>query len=161
MRRVPQCPSCWATAAPCAHRTAPPVAGEPLFRQGCQSDTTEPQSNELIRRPPELVSTFVYRGSSHRRKSAACPKFDMVWLYRLPIPVGKRGVTFSFKWFLPALAARGGGGGRHPVARAPILFVYNACNNFKNKPFGLYAKLRVLRHIPVCKFFGQEPVPYW
>ncbi len=46
------------------------------------------QNTELTRGPPELqFSTFVYR-----RKSAACPKFDMVWLYSLPIPVGRRGV---------------------------------------------------------------------
>ncbi len=40
------------------------------------------QSNELSRGPPELVQYFVYMGSSHRRKSAECPKFYMVWLYR-------------------------------------------------------------------------------
>jgi hypothetical protein len=55
------------------------------------------QSTELARGPPELVQHFVYRGSSHRRKSAACPKFDMVWLYRLTIPVGRRGVISLFK----------------------------------------------------------------
>jgi hypothetical protein len=42
-------------------------------------------------------STFVYGGSSHRRKSAACPKFDMVWQYRSSILVGRRGVISSFK----------------------------------------------------------------
>jgi hypothetical protein len=38
----------------------------------------------------------------------------MVWLYRSPIPVGRRGVLFSFKLFLPAFAThtgRGEGGG--------------------------------------------------
>jgi hypothetical protein len=30
------------------------------------------------------------------------PKFDMVWLYRSPIPVEGRGVISSFKLFLPA-----------------------------------------------------------
>jgi hypothetical protein len=35
------------------------------------------QSNELTRGPPE----FGHMGSSQRRKSAACPKFYMVWLY--------------------------------------------------------------------------------
>ncbi len=44
--------------------------------------------------------TFVYRGSSHRRKSAACPKLDMVWLNLSPIPVGRRGVISSYKWCL-------------------------------------------------------------
>jgi hypothetical protein len=48
-------------------------------------------SDELPTGPPELVQ-HIYRGSSQRRKSAACPKFDMVWLYRSPIPVGRRWV---------------------------------------------------------------------
>jgi hypothetical protein len=42
--------------------------------------------------------------------SAASPKFDMVWLHRSPIPVGRRGVIPSFKLFLPAFAARRGRG---------------------------------------------------
>jgi hypothetical protein len=37
----------------------------------------------------------------------------MIWLYRPPIPVGRRGVFYSFKWFLylpiAALIGRGGG----------------------------------------------------
>jgi hypothetical protein len=54
-------------------------------------DGVRTQSNKLLARgPPELVQHF--RGSSHRRKSA-----DMVWLYRSPIPVVKRGVIFLFK----------------------------------------------------------------
>ncbi len=67
---------------------------------------------------PELVQHFrLYRGSSHPRKSAAWPKFDMVWQYLSPIPVGRRGVISSFKWFLPAVATcRGSGkGDRHHV----------------------------------------------
>ncbi len=41
----------------------------------------------------------------------------MVWLYRSPIPVGRRGVFDSFKLFLPCRRGlRGrGGGGRHPA----------------------------------------------
>jgi hypothetical protein len=43
----------------------------------------------------------------------------MVWLYRSPIQVGRRGVISLFKLFLPAFATRRGrgvgGGGRHPV----------------------------------------------
>ncbi len=35
-----------------------------------------------------------------------------IWLYRSHIPVGRRGVFYSVKWYLPAFAAlRGGGGG--------------------------------------------------
>jgi hypothetical protein len=61
--------------------------------------------------PLSQFSTFADRGSWHRRKSAAWHKFDMVWLYWLPIPVGRRGVFYSFKWFLPAFAALREGGG--------------------------------------------------
>ncbi len=50
-----------------------------------------PQSTELTSGPPELVPHFVSRASSHWRKSASCPKFDMVWLNRSPIPVGGGG----------------------------------------------------------------------
>jgi hypothetical protein len=74
--------------------------------------------NELTRGPPEFVQHFFYGGSSYRRKSAGCPKFDMVWLHRSPIPVRRRGVISSFKLFLLAFATRKGGGrggGRHPV----------------------------------------------
>jgi hypothetical protein len=42
------------------------------------------------------------RGSSHRLKSAVCPKFDMVWLNRWPIFQWGGGVISSFKLFLPA-----------------------------------------------------------
>ncbi len=83
----------------------------------CQRDGLRPAShqgtvqyfshrNEIARGPAELVQHF--RGSSHRRKSAACPNFDMIWLHRSPIPVGRRGVISSFKWFLPAFATRRG-----------------------------------------------------
>ncbi len=79
---------------------------------GCSSCKWDwARSNELNRGPPELVSTFVCRGSSHRRKSAACSKFDMVWLYCLLIPVGRRGVISSFKLFLPTFDTRYGRGG--------------------------------------------------
>ncbi len=43
----------------------------------------------------------------------------MVWLYRSPIPVGRRGVFHSLKWFLPAFASLWGGGGQHPVCFPP------------------------------------------
>ncbi len=60
------------------------------------------------RGPPELVQHFRLQGSSHRRKSAACPKFDMVWQYRSPIPVGRRVEISSCR-------GRGVCGGQHPV----------------------------------------------
>ncbi len=64
-------------------------------------------------RSAELVQHFVGRGSSHLRKGAARHKIGMVWLYRSPVPVWRRGVLFyMFKLCLPAFAApRGGGGG--------------------------------------------------
>jgi len=75
------------------------------------------QSNELSRGPLRLVSTFVNRGCSHRRKSAACPTFDMVLQYRSPIPVGRRGhflVQMIFTYTIATCRGRGGGD-RHTV----------------------------------------------
>jgi hypothetical protein len=60
-----------------------------------------PQSNELTRAPPELVQQYCLLGV---HKSVACPKFDMVWLYSSPIPVGWRGVISSLNCLLPAFA---------------------------------------------------------
>ncbi len=55
---------------------------------------SRPQTTELTRGPPELVQHFRYRRSSHRRKSAACPKFYIVWPNFSPNPVGRRGDNF-------------------------------------------------------------------
>ncbi len=52
------------------------------------------QSNELSR---GSTTELVDRGTSQRRKSIAWQKFYMGWLYRSPIPVGRRGVFYSFK----------------------------------------------------------------
>jgi hypothetical protein len=69
------------------------------------------QSNELTRGPPNLICTFVYRGSSHRRKSAACPNCDMVWLHHSPIPVERRGLkNFLVQMISICLATRRGRG---------------------------------------------------
>jgi hypothetical protein len=67
----------------------------PMYPSACTL-ALHPQNNESTRGLPELLwfRTFVYGGSSQRRKSA-CPKFDMVWLYPSPIPVGRRGVISS------------------------------------------------------------------
>ncbi len=48
--------------------------------------------------------------SSHRRKTIASHKFGMVWLYLSPILVGRRGVFYSFKLYLPAFTALRGRG---------------------------------------------------
>ncbi len=54
-------------------------------------------------------------------------KFDKVWQYRSPIPVGRRGVISSFKLFLPAAVpmCRGRGRGSAPcdcVLLSQLLF---------------------------------------
>jgi hypothetical protein len=67
---------------------------------------------------PELVQHFRLWGSSHRHKSAACPKFDMVWLYRSPNPSGEEGVNFLVRmiFYLSSLhIEEGGRGSRRPV----------------------------------------------
>ncbi len=125
-----------------------------LGTQGRETqDIRHLQVIELTRGPPEVVQHFRYRGSSHRRKSAVCPKFDMVWPNRSPIPVGRRGVISLFKWFLPVFATRRGRGegGRHPVVviqsilipsfsafvywRYPYLLLYLKAPNFCIKCF--------------------------
>ncbi len=44
------------------------------------------------------------------RVSSSLWPTDMVWLYRSPIPVGRRGVFYFLKWFLPTVVAPRGGG---------------------------------------------------
>jgi hypothetical protein len=56
---------------------------------------TNPQSNELTRGPPELVQHFRLLGELTSAQSAACPKFDMVWLHRSSIPEGGGGISHT------------------------------------------------------------------
>jgi hypothetical protein len=53
----------------------------------------KPQSIELTRAAPELRSSAIsfIEGVHNRRKSAACPKFDMIWQHRSPITVVRSG----------------------------------------------------------------------
>ncbi len=65
------------------------------------------------------VSSAILLGGVH---IGARPLLDLnfIWrLYRSPIVVERRGVFYSFKWFLPALAAVRGGG-QHPVDAAQV-----------------------------------------
>ncbi len=64
-----------------------------------------------------MFSTFVYRGSSHRRKSAVCPKFDLVLAVSLAYPSGEEGGNFLVQMISTDLLSRRvrGAGGRHPV----------------------------------------------
>ncbi len=72
------------------------------------------------RGPSELFRTFLCRRSSHRRKSAACPKFDMVWLDSSPISWWGGG-SLIFCFLLQMISTclpsryRKEGAGRHPV----------------------------------------------
>jgi len=57
-----------------------------------------PQSTVMQQRAHWATSAFCYRGSSHRRNGAdrhACI-IDVLWLHRLPIPVGRNGVFYVF-----------------------------------------------------------------
>ncbi len=65
------------------------------FRKVCWGDVRF-QNNGWYRGPTELVQHFAYRGSLHRRKGATRHIFNMVWLYRSPISVMRRGVIFYF-----------------------------------------------------------------
>ncbi len=82
-----------------------------LGRQCLEGNTEEEKNGYVFLKWISTDQLGIRVGSSHRRKSAACPKFDMVWLYRSRIPVGRRGVIFSFKLFIPAFATLRGGGG--------------------------------------------------
>ncbi len=74
-----------------------------------------PQSNELTRGDHWVRSSFslIGLGGVHIGVRALLDihKFDMAWLYRLPIRVGRRGVFY----YLPSLPLEEEGGGQHPV----------------------------------------------
>ncbi len=67
--------------------------------------------------PTKLVHHSADRRSSHRRKGAASLISIMVWLYRKPIPLGRKGAFYLYIWFLPAFTASitRWGVSRHPV----------------------------------------------
>ncbi len=67
----------------------------------------------------ELVQHFAYRGSSHWRKGAARHKIGKVWVYRSPIPVGRRWIFYLLIQMVSTCTrgAYGGGGGQHPGGR--------------------------------------------
>jgi hypothetical protein len=81
--------------------------------QSCDSPGFKPQSNELTRGTTELIQHFRLKGEFTRRKGAVLNKFDMVWLYRSPIPVEGRRVFHWIKLFILA-TLRGRGGGSAP-----------------------------------------------
>jgi hypothetical protein len=79
---------------------------------------SDPQSNELTRGSPELDQHFRLKGGSHRRKSAGCPKFDMVGsIARLSRWGGGGSIPRSNDFLLPSLRVEEGGGGSAPYGR--------------------------------------------
>jgi hypothetical protein len=52
-----------------------------------------------VRAPTELVQHSAYRGSSSRLNVASSYRFNMVWLYRSPIAVGREAVFTLLKLF--------------------------------------------------------------
>ncbi len=92
------------------------------------------QSTELTSRgPPELVQHFLLQGVEFTsvQERAACPKFDMVWLNRSPIPgQGRRGIISSFKRFLPAFPRIEKGGGSAPCGGNPLSEVVGSRRNW-------------------------------
>jgi hypothetical protein len=72
-----------------------------------------------------LIQHFAYRRSSRRRKGAARHIIDMVWLYRSPIPVGRRVVLFTSSNDFSAFAAPRGRGGE--VSTLCILQFFFTC----------------------------------
>ena len=66
----------------------------------------------------ELVQHFAYRGNLQRRKGAASHIIDMVWLYHLLIPEGRRGVFYLYKiisTFFRGVYRGRGGRSQHPM----------------------------------------------
>jgi hypothetical protein len=62
-----------------------------------------------------IVQHSAYRRSSHQHKGAARHTIDMVWRYRWPIPVGRKGVIST----CIREAQTGGGGGSAPCGVEP------------------------------------------
>ncbi len=81
------------------------------------------QSNEVTRGHHWVSPALSFIGGVHIGPRALLDKkFDMVWLCRSPIQVGRRGAFSSFKWFyLPLLHLQDVAGGRHPVVQHQCL----------------------------------------
>ncbi len=91
--------------------------------QRCNFIPFEPQITEFTREgPPSQFSTLVYRGSSHQRKSGACPKFGLA--ESLAYPSRDKWDNFLVQTISTCLPLRRGwgGGGRHPVVWPPPRF---------------------------------------
>ncbi len=121
------------------------AAGPPqLMGQVLHGTRTLPFREDLrVKNFLELVQHFrLYGESSHRLKSDACSKFDMVWLNLSPIPVGRRGIIiifFSFRWFyLSSLHVEKGGGWEGVGALWEGHLQYTPKNIFKMKRIRMF-----------------------
>jgi hypothetical protein len=74
-----------------------------FFFYQCRNSKVHAQRVLIDLAGSELVQHFAYRGHSHWRKGAARHVIDMVWLYRSPIPVGRRRVFLTILLISPCL----------------------------------------------------------
>ncbi len=85
------------------------------FTQNCficrplDSTVSETQCNDWYGGPTELVQHFVYRGSSYGARACFRHIIALVWLYRSPIPLGRRGVILLVQWLSTCLRGAWGG----------------------------------------------------
>ncbi len=78
--------------------------------------------------PAELVQHFAYRRSSHRRNGAISNRIYMVWLYRSPFSLGRKGAFYLSSICRPVPAV--------PAFAAPKgRGVYNKLPPLKVRPF--------------------------
>jgi len=93
--------------------TPPPPLQHPWRKNVCR------ENSRIHPSVLSLFSTFVYRGSSHRCKSAACPKSLAV---SLTYPNGEEGANFLVQmiFYLPPSPWGKVGGGRHPVVLTQV-----------------------------------------
>ncbi len=87
----------------------------------------------------------------------------MVWLYRSPIPAGRRVVISSFKWLLPTYAPlRGGWGLKLFLQKRKTSWIYNCTIDLRNgeidHPYEILQSLEwEIVSIPV--WYGKKPLP--
>ncbi len=146
---------------------------EILLVMGDEGSWKGPQSNDWSRGLIEFVQHFHFQGEfSIGARALLDIHFDMDWLCCSPIPVGRRGVIYLFKLFIPTVAAlRKGGGGKHPVGRPwyltckhrlqnshGYLLLHAICSVKKvwgGRLFGTRQRQQASRWIMWCGIFGK------
>ncbi len=113
-------------------------------------------SNDWSRWPTELVQHLI-EGVHIGARALLDIKLQWFGLYRSPVPVGRRGVIYFFKWFLPAVAALRGGGGQHPVIWTQLnISEYKA---FPSLPILSFWHSWLLKLLLFCMFSGKSAGP--